>query len=91
MKIIHSSFTTCAGLLLAGTVQAGSMYCGGALITDDQPDGQFKQQILKKCGEPTSRDGNDWLYDRADVGEGMYVLHFNDSGELESIEMQTEE
>lgn len=91
MKIRCLSFTTCAGLLLAGTVQAGSIYCGDALVTDDQPDGQFQQQILAKCGEPTSRDGDDWLYDRSDVGEGTYVLHFNDSGQLESIEQQTEE
>lgn len=91
MKITQLCFPACAALLLSGAVQAGSMYCGGALVTDDQPDGQFQQQILKKCGEPTARDGNDWLYDRANVGEGIYVLHFNDAGELESIEIQTEE
>jgi hypothetical protein len=80
-----------AALLLAGTAQAGTLRCGNAFITDDQPDGQSRQQVLAKCGEPTNRDGDDWYYDRADVGQGTYVLHFNDSGELESIEQQTEE
>ena len=87
MKIHHFSFLS-AALLLAGGAQAGSMSCGGALISDDQPDGQSTHRILAKCGEPTARDGNDWLYDRADLGEGTYILHFNDSGRLESIEEQ---
>ena len=90
MKIHHLTVATFAALL-AGTAQAGTMTCGDAIITDDQPDGQLTQQILAQCGEPTSKDGDNWLYDRADVGQGIYVLHFNDSGQLESIEEQIEE
>jgi len=85
MKTHHLSVATCAALLLAGTTQAGTMNCGETIIVDDQPDEQFKQQILAQCGEPASRDGDDWFYEREDVG---YVLHFNDSGRLESIEEQ---
>jgi hypothetical protein len=88
---IHHYFFLSTALLMAGSAQAGSMTCGDAIITDDQPDGQFTSQILAQCGEPTARNGNDWLYDRADVGQGTYVLHFNDAGQLESIEQQIED
>lgn len=77
-----------AGMLLAGAAYAGSIRCGDALISDDQLDGQFKQQIIEQCGEPTSEDGDDLIYDRSDVGQGIYVLHFSDSDQLESIEEQ---
>jgi hypothetical protein len=91
MKIHDIAITAYTALLLAGTVHAGSITCGDAIITDDQPDGQFTQQILDQCGEPTSKDGDDWFYDRSDVGQGMYVLHFNDSGQLDSIEQQMDQ
>jgi hypothetical protein len=90
MKNHYSYIAGFAGLLMAGSAQSGSITCGDAIITDDQPDGQFTQQILEQCGEPTAKDGDDWLYDRSDVGGGIYVLHFNDSGRLESIEEQPE-
>ncbi len=41
MKNPNISVIACAALLLTGTVQAGSITCGDAMITDDQPDGQF--------------------------------------------------
>ncbi len=88
MKIRYRYIAGFTGLLLSGTAQAGSMTCGQAIITDDQLDGQVTQQILDKCGQPTSKDGDNWIYDRSDVGQGIYVLHFNDSGQLDSIEQQ---
>jgi hypothetical protein len=91
MKNHYLSIAAFAGLLLTGTAQAGSISCGDAMITDDQPDGQLTQQILEKCGEPTSKDGDDWIYDRSDVGQGIYILHFDDSGQLDSIEEQMNE
>jgi hypothetical protein len=91
MKNLYFPIAGFTGLLLAATAQAGSITCGDAMITDDQPDGQFQEQILQQCGEPTSKDGDDWFYDRSDVGQGTYVLHFNDSGQLESIEQQMDE
>ena len=90
MKIHHFSLIAVT-LLLAGGAQAGSIDCGGTIINDGQLDGQFTSEILAACGEPTSREGNDWLYDRSDDGQGIYVLHFDDSGQLQSIEEQIEE
>ena len=80
-----------AGLLLVGGAQAGSMTCGDATITDDQDEGQTTMQILDQCGEPTSQDGDNWIYDRSDVGQGIYILHFDDGGQLDSIQQQVDE
>jgi len=85
---IHPLLFTWTALLLTGPVQAGSMTCGDALITDDQLDGELSEQVLAQCGEPSARDGTTWLYDRSDIGEGTYVLQFSDSGQLQSIEQQ---
>jgi hypothetical protein len=88
----HTLLTTAgASFLLATTAQAGSISCGDATITDDQDEGQTTMQILEQCGEPTSRDGDTWLYDRSDVGQGIYLLHFDDSGQLDSIQQQMDE
>jgi len=91
MKFRVFIIPACAGLLFAGTVQAGSISCGDATITDDQDMGQTTMQILDQCGEPTSKDGDNWMYDRSDVGQGIYILHFNDSGQLDSIEQQMDQ
>jgi hypothetical protein len=88
MKDQYHYIAAIAAALLSGTAQAGSITCGDAIITDDQPDGQFKQQILDKCGQPTSKDGDNWLYDRSHVAQGIYVLHFNGSGQVDSIKPQ---
>ena len=86
MKANKVSIFIAAALLIAGSATAGSISCGDSTISDDQDEGQTSMQILEQCGEPTSRNGNDWLYDRSDVGEGIYVLHFNGASELESID-----
>jgi hypothetical protein len=91
MKFQPLLSTACAGLLFAGTAQAGSITCGDATITDDQDEGQTTMQILDQCGQPTSQDGDNWLYDRSDVGQGTYILHFDDSGQLDSIQQQMDE
>ena len=91
MKNQYLAIAGCVSLLLAATTQAGSITCGDATITDDQDEGQTTQQILDQCGQPTSQDGDSWLYDRSDVGQGTYILHFDDSGQLDSIQQQMDE
>jgi len=90
MKFVNLMTTAGTGLLLACSVQAGSISCGSATIADDQPDAPLTEHIISHCGEPTSKDGNDWIYDRRDVGSGLYILHFNDAGKLESIDEQAD-
>jgi hypothetical protein len=91
MKINNNSVAACAALLLTGTVNAGSITCGDATITDDQDVGQTTQQVLQQCGPPTSQEGDNWIYDRTDQGQGIYTLHFDDSGQLDSIQQQVDQ
>jgi hypothetical protein len=91
MKIHDLFIFGCTGLLFAAAVHAGSITCGDATITDDQDVGQTTQQVLDQCGPPTSRDGNNWVYDRSNQGQGIYILHFDGSGQLDSIEQQVDQ
>ena len=40
------------------TTPAGSLECGGDFISP----GVTEAQLLEACGEPTSRNGNEWIY-----------------------------
>jgi hypothetical protein len=91
MKNNHCHITVVAALLAAATAQAGSITCGDATITDDQDVGQSTEQILQQCGPPTSQDGNNWIYDRSNQGQGIYILHFNGDGQLDSIQQQVDQ
>jgi hypothetical protein len=91
MKSDRFLIAACACLLLVGTADAGSITCGDAIITDDQDVGQTTQQVLDQCGPPTSQDGDNWIYDRSNQGQGIYILHFDDSGELDSIQQQVDQ
>ena len=62
---------------------AASMYCGNYVISDGGRHGPGKYEVLKKCGEPTERFGNTWVYDRK--GAGKKVLTFHESGLLKTI------
>jgi hypothetical protein len=67
-------------LFLVGPASAASIRCGTHLIMDGQRNGTGKYEVSKKCGSPTERYGNTWIYDRP--GEAKKILHFNDSGRL---------
>jgi hypothetical protein len=68
---------------------AGSMYCGTQIITDDEMQGESTQSIREKCGAPDEKNGNNWVYKHSDGA--TYRLHFNDNGELGSIELVEKE
>jgi hypothetical protein len=58
----YSMMWTVIGLTLALTtatsVSADSMECNGNLVSSgDSPD-----TVLQNCGEPTSRNGDQWIY-----------------------------
>lgn len=40
--------------------QADPMYCGDNIISQ----GDSQADLLKACGEPASRNGSRWIYDR---------------------------
>ena len=60
---------------------AQEMRCGNLLISGDQIHPLLKEQVLKECGEPTSREFDRWYYE----AQGK-ILVFNDNGELDHIE-----
>ena len=60
---------------------AQEMRCGNHLIAGDQMQPLLKEQVLEKCGEPTSKDYDRWFYQQ----QGK-ILVFNDNGELDHIE-----
>ena len=68
---------TAAWLLPLDAALAGNIRCGGHLISDGGRNGPGKYEVLKKCGEPTARLGNTWVYER---GGKKSVISFNDSG-----------
>jgi len=45
--------------------------------------GPGKYEVLKKCGEPTIRSGDTWIYDRP--GSVKYVVVFDAAGYLARI------
>jgi hypothetical protein len=41
---------------------AGSMRCGTHIISSGQDNSPGQYEVLKRCGEPTSRQGDTWIY-----------------------------
>ena len=68
--------------LFAGASLADSMRCGTDLVSSGHRHGNGKYEVLKKCGEPTARMGNVWIYDR---GRSTREVHFDDAGRIISI------
>ena len=62
---------------------ADSMRCGSHIISTGGLHGPGRYEVLKKCGEPTVRSGNTWVYDRP--GGVKYVVVFDTSGSLMRI------
>ena len=63
---------------------ANSMRCGTHIVSAGQRKGMGKYEVLKRCGEPTERYGNTWVYDRP--GQLKRVLTFGPDGRLSRIE-----
>jgi hypothetical protein len=70
-------------MLLIETAFAGSMRCGSHMISTGGLHGPGKYEVLKKCGEPTVRAGDTWIYDRP--GSEKYVVVFDASGYVARI------
>ena len=66
---------------VAAPALAQEIRCGNHLIAGDQMQPLLKEQVLEKCGEPTSKDYNRWFYQQ----QGK-ILVFNDNGELDHIQ-----
>jgi len=69
--------------LMVGTAFADSMRCGQHIISTGGLHGPGKYEVLKKCGEPTVRAGNTWIYEMS--GGRKYVVVFDVGGYLMRI------
>ena len=60
---------TTALLLVTGSmgtaVAGGSMSCGTHIISTGQDESPGSYEVFKRCGEPTYRQGNTWIYERS--------------------------
>jgi hypothetical protein len=69
--------------LLMEPAFADSTRCGRHVISSGQRHGPDKYEVLKKCGEPTTRAGNTWIYEKS---RGVTTLMVFDAlGKLSSI------
>ncbi len=84
MKIKTPLITLIVGFstLMFQSVYAGSIRCGSHLISDGGRHGPGAYELLKRCGEPTFRQGNTWVYEK---GNKRYLIQFNDNGAITSI------
>ena len=85
MKMKTLLITLIAGfsILVLQSVYAGSIRCGSHLISDGGRHGPGTYEVLKRCGEPTFRQGNTWVYEK---GKKRYVIVFDVSGQILTIE-----
>jgi Protein of unknown function (DUF2845) len=65
--------------LLPQPVLAGSMRCGTHIISSGGRQGTNKYEVLKKCGEPTIRSGNTWIYESTGGGRRVVVFDADDN------------
>lgn len=70
-------------LTLEPAFASGSMRCGSHIISAGGRSGPGMYEVLKKCGEPTDRFGNTWIYQK---GSTKNVVHFNTAGVVTRIE-----
>ena len=81
----------CGFSLLVPAMPAGasdrSIRCGTYLILGGGgKDSASMYEVLKKCGEPEAKNGNNWVYIQ---GSMMRVLTFNYEGRLTIIESRS--
>ena len=60
----------------------GSMSCGTHIISADSRNPSGKYEVLKRCGEPTVRYGDTWVYKKGSVTN---TLEFGSNGQLRRI------
>ena len=82
MKIIKIVLMLAITLLFTPGIQADSMRCGSHVIEDvDLHKALTIKEVIKKCGQPSSRKGNKLYYKK----KGK-ELHFDTNERLMSIQ-----
>ena len=70
MKVLAISGIVVFGVLAAITVLADGMRCGNSLVEI----GDTEYEVIRKCGQPSYKNANQWIYDR---GPGRFIKILN--------------
>ena len=76
--------TALTGLIVFQATAAYAMRCGTHIISDGERHGHGKYELLKKCGQPKTRDGNIWIYEK--YGKTYFVTFDSAGRRVNSIE-----
>ena len=68
--------------LLSSIAAADSMRCGTHIIDV----GVFQAELLEKCGPPTTKQGDIWIYERSSSSDPFLVRIGN--GKVQSIQTE---
>ena len=86
MKSLLKMILLMALILGAQAAMATMMRCGDAVIDDEKLVPMTAAQVLAACGEPTSKNSEQWIY--AQPGQFTRTLQFDSDGNLQSISEQ---
>lgn len=89
MKILMNVSIWILLALFTQGAMAATMRCGSQLIDDGSKDPMTKDQVQSACGEPSSREGNQWIYKQQ--GRITKVISFDTEGRLQGITEQAVE
>jgi hypothetical protein len=81
-KLSNTALCLALALGVSGAM-ATTMRCGGTVIDDEQLVPATAAQVRAACGEPTSRESGQWVYQQE--GEFTRTLQFDADGNLQSI------
>ena len=62
---------------------ASSMRCGTHIISSGQGNSPGQYEVLKRCGEPTFRQGDTWVYEKSSSVSTM--IRFDNQGNIVDI------
>ena len=71
-------------VLMLESAFAESTRCGQHIISSGERHGTDKYEVLKKCGEPTIRTSDTWIYEKS--RDKKVIMVFDASGKLSRIE-----
>ena len=69
-------------IMTESAMARGSMRCGTHMVTSDPAGPSGKYEVLKRCGEPTERYGETWIYTKGSITK---TLEFSSNGQLRNI------
>jgi len=85
MKILPIGTTSLLLFLTTTAAFAAGMRCGSRLVEI----GDTEYEVARKCGQPSYKEGNRWIYDRG-TGRFLKILKFGNGKLLFIDETQSD-